>query len=210
MGEPTDREPMSARGVGERTGEPAQPAATGTFTRAAWMDEDDATDTIRDYLIVGLRDAHAMESQAISLTSTQAERLEDYPELQARMREHLRETEGQRDRLERCLDRLDTSHSTFKDVAMKTAANLQAMFNAAAPDEVVKNTLASYAFEHFEIASYKALITVARMAGQEEVAEVCRQNLQEEERMAQWLDEHLPEVVEQYLQRRASDEVAKR
>ncbi|HEX4192996.1 MAG TPA: DUF892 family protein [Stellaceae bacterium] len=99
-----------------------------------------------------------MESQAISLTSGQADRLKHYADLDRRVRQHLKETEGQRDRLERCLEKLGTSASTLKDAALKMGANLQMMLHSMASDEVVKNVLASFAFESFEIISYKALL----------------------------------------------------
>jgi ferritin-like metal-binding protein YciE len=167
-------------------------------------------ETARDYLIDGLRDAHAMESQAISMTTTQADRLKHYPDIERRVREHIRETEGQRDRLERCLDKLGSSASTLKDATMKLAANAQMAFHAMTEDEVVKNCLASYAFEHFEIISYKALIETAKIADQPDIAAACQQNLAEEEAMAAWIGEHLPDAVRKYLARTSVDVEAKR
>jgi hypothetical protein len=46
----------------------------------------------RDIFVTGLRDAHAMETQARELMERQSERLTDYPDVQARMKEHLGET----------------------------------------------------------------------------------------------------------------------
>ena len=43
----------------------------------------------------------------------------------------------------------------------------KAAFNAAgSEDEVVKEAVADYAFEHFEIASYKALVAAAHELGE--------------------------------------------
>jgi ferritin-like metal-binding protein YciE len=164
----------------------------------------------RDYLIDGLRDAHAMESQAVTLTTTQADRLKHYPDIERRVREHIRETEGQRDRLERCLEQLGSSASTLKDATMKLAANAQMAFHAMTEDEVVKNCLASYAFEHFEIVSYKALIETAKIANEPDILAICQQNLAEEEAMAAWIDQHLPDAVRKYLARSSADVEAKR
>jgi ferritin-like metal-binding protein YciE len=167
-------------------------------------------EVVRDFMIAGLRDAHAMESQAISLTSAQVDRLKHYPDLERRIREHLRETEGQRERLERCLEKLGTSASTLKDAALKAGANLQAILHSMADDEVIKNSLASFAFENFEIISYKALIETAQLAGDSEIEAVCRQNLAEEERMAAWIADGLPELIRKYLARSSADVEAKR
>lgn len=164
----------------------------------------------RDYLITGLRDAHAMEAQAVTLTTSQADRLKNYPELEQRIRVHAHETEGQRDRLAKCLEELGSSPSVVKDAAMEVAANLQAAFHAMADDEVIKHSLAAYAFEHFEIASYKVLIGTAQLAGELEIASICEQNLAEEEAMVAWLSERLPDALQQFLSRSAADLEAKR
>ena len=55
----------------------------------------------------------------------------------------------------------------------------------------------------FEIASYKSLIAAAESAGETEVARVCQEILQDEEEMAAWLDERVPEVTQLYLKREA-------
>ncbi|HEX3973560.1 MAG TPA: ferritin-like domain-containing protein [Stellaceae bacterium] len=168
-----------------------------------------SAETVRAFLIEGLRNAHAMESQAISLTSGQADRLKHYADLERRVREHLKETEGQRDRLERCLERLGTSASTLKDAALKMGANLQMLLHSMASDEVIKNVLASFAFESFEIISYKALLETARLDGDTEVIAVCQENLREEEAMADWIDHHLPDIIHKYLSRSSADVQAK-
>lgn len=64
-------------------------------------------------------------------------------------------------------------------------------------DEVVKNSLSDYAAENLEIASYRAIIALARELGDRETALLCEQILWEEEEMAAWLEEHLPRSVRQ-------------
>jgi ferritin-like metal-binding protein YciE len=50
------------------------------------------TQTARDIFVVGLRNAHAMEVQARELMERQSERLDDYPEVKAKVAAHLQET----------------------------------------------------------------------------------------------------------------------
>jgi ferritin-like metal-binding protein YciE len=90
------------------------------------------------------------------------------------------------------------------------AANIQGLLHGFASDEVMKHVLGSYAFEQFEAASYRALVTAAEQPGEREVASTCATILREEEAMAAWLRDHLPRVTEQYLQRAASGADAKR
>ncbi|MCE8020304.1 ferritin-like domain-containing protein [Halomonas sp. MCCC 1A11036] len=148
-----------------------------------------------------LRDAHAMEKQAEKMLEAQASRLEHYPQLKARIEEHLTETRGQTEKIEQCISLLGTDLSAMKDMGGKLAAFGQAMGGMMSGDEVVKGGLASYAFEHFEIASYKALIQAAEKVGKPEIARICEEILREEEAMAEWLSEHLDDTTRQFLER---------
>ncbi|MBW0003865.1 MAG: ferritin-like domain-containing protein [Hyphomicrobiales bacterium] len=157
------------------------------------------TEIARDLFVVGLRNAHAMEVQARELMERQSERMSDYPQVQTRVRQHLDETNGQIKRLEECLDACGESTSTIKDTAMSAIGNLAAMAHAAAGDEILKNTFANEAFEHYEIAAYKSLLTLCDKAGVRMAAEPLRQSLREEEQMADWIDVHIEEVTLDYL-----------
>ena len=75
---------------------------------------------------------------------------------------------------------------------------------ATAKDELVKNCLADYAAEHFEIACYKSLITGALAIGDVETAKACEQILQEEQNMATWLEQNIPMVTEEHLAKSAA------
>lgn len=69
----------------------------------------------------------------------------------------------------------------------------------------MKGLLASYTFEHMEIASYTILIAAANSVGEAEIARVCEQNLREEEAMAEWLESNLPQVTQTFLTRAEAD-----
>lgn len=157
-----------------------------------------------------LRDAHAMEQQAETMLNAQAARLEHYPELRQRIEHHITETQSQARRLEECIERVGTQVSAVKDAGGKTTAMMQGFGGMFAGDEVVKGAMAGYAFEHFEISAYAALIGAAEAAGDNATADVCREILREEEEMAGWLRDHLPRVTKQFLARESSGETAKR
>ena len=118
--------------------------------------------TARENLTSWLRDAYAMEGQAIELLEAQIKRLESYPEALPRLRQHLQETRQQQSEVEQCLHRLGSDPSTLKDAAMKLTANVQGMLHAMSGDEVLKHGLGSYAFENFEAASYDEAILSTR------------------------------------------------
>ena len=159
----------------------------------------------REWLIQWLRDAHAMEEQAETMLNGQLSRLENYPELSDRIRMHVEETRGQAARLKACLDRIGEGSSTMKDAGAKLMATAQSLSGIFAGDEVMKGSLASYTFEHMEIASYTILIAAAQSLGEAEVVRACEQNLREEIAMADWLKNHLPSTTEQFLTRAEAD-----
>ncbi|MFW5955722.1 MAG: ferritin-like domain-containing protein [Rhodothermales bacterium] len=163
----------------------------------------------KKHLTDWLRDAHAMEEQAQSILKRQSKRLENYPELRNRIDRHIEETRDQKLRLERLLDRFDGGPSAVKDTVSKVLGNMSAIFNAAASDEVVKNSIANYAFEHFEIASYRSLIAAAEAVGDDVVARECRSILAEEEAMASWMEDHLAQVTKSFLSREEAGMEAK-
>jgi ferritin-like metal-binding protein YciE len=157
--------------------------------------------TARDIFIVGLRNAHAMEIQARELCERQSERLGDYPEVQARVKAHLEETKGQIRRLDQCLEACGESASTLKDTAQSVMGNVMAMGHAMAGDEILKNTFANNAFEHFEIAAYKSLLALCREAGMDAARAPLEMSLKEEEQMAAWIDASIGTVTQAYLRR---------
>ncbi len=157
-----------------------------------------AANKARDLLIVGLRNAHAMENQAQELMERQSERTGDFPEVQSALRRHLEETKQQLRRLEDCLSQLGESESTLKDTAMSAMANLTAMGHAMAGDEILKNAFADSAFEHYEIAAYKSLLTLCKHAGID-LSTPLQASLREEEAMAEWIDNRIEDVTLQYL-----------
>jgi hypothetical protein len=69
------------------------------------------------------------------LMERQSERLDEYPEVKAKVAAHLQETNEQLERLEQCLDALGEGTSTLKDAAQSVMANVMAMTHATAGDD---------------------------------------------------------------------------
>jgi ferritin-like metal-binding protein YciE len=169
---------------------------------------DEASES-RSVFITGLKNAHAMENQALSIMRPQLKRIENYPEVAQRLEQHIRETEGQMQRLEEILDAHGEDKSGLKDMAMSVAGGMAAIGHTPANDEILKNAMANYAFEHYEIAAYKSLLTIARSVGGSSAVPMLEQNLDEEEAMAQWLDQNLDAVTMKYLSLREAGQTAK-
>lgn len=158
--------------------------------------------------ITGLRNQHAVENQAIELLERQVGRLENYPEMEQRMRRHIEESREQARRIEELLAQFDASQSSFKDTVMSLVGNVAALGHSVAPDEVVKNTLANFAFEHYEIASYMTLLTLADVVGDARGTAALRLSLQEEQQMAAWIADNIDATTRRFVERSAAGQTA--
>lgn len=163
----------------------------------------------RSIFITGLRNAHAMENQALSIMKPQLSRIENYPDVAERLDSHIRETEGQITRLSEILQKLDEDNSTLKDMALSFTGAMAAMGHTLAGDEILKNSFANYAFEHFEIAAYKSLLTVAELGGFPFAVSALEASLREEESMAEWIDANLRAVTIRFAALKEAGETAK-
>jgi ferritin-like metal-binding protein YciE len=165
-------------------------------------------DEITNVFVAGLKNAHAMEKQALSIMQPQLNRLESYPEVADMLDRHIRETENQVDRLDELLSSLDDSASGLKDMMLSAGGTMAALGHTAAEDEILKNTFANFAFENFEIAAYSSLITIAQSSGMTTAVDSLQQSLDEERRMADWIEQNLAPITQKYLSLRASGEQA--
>lgn len=166
--------------------------------------------TAEDTLMQSLRNAHAMEKQAIESTENQIERLQNYPELQNWVRDHVAASRNQRERIRACLERRGGDASSIKDMALGIMGNVQELIGTFAADEVVKNAITDYGFKHYEIGAYIALGAAAEAVGDHETKQVCEEITREEEGLAERLKPILPVVMAEYLRREQSGETAKR
>ena len=71
----------------------------------------DTSERANSAFITGLKNAHALENQALELMNRQVERIENYPEIKAKLQQHIQETHNQIARLERILELLGESRS---------------------------------------------------------------------------------------------------
>jgi ferritin-like metal-binding protein YciE len=127
----------------------------------------------------------------------------------ARLEQHISETEGQIGRLEEILSALNEDHSTLKDVALSFSGSMAALGHTMAGDEILKNSFANFAFENFEIAAYKSLLTIAEAGGYGAAMTGLQANLSEEKAMAEWLDNNLAALTTKFLSLREAGEKAK-
>lgn len=155
--------------------------------------------TKHDDLISWLNDAYSMELSMDEVLQNHAKDARDFPQMEARLRQHIDETREHAEKVKSCIESLGGSVSTSKAVLGDLMGRMKAVSTGMYSDEMVKNALSEYMTEHFEIASYKSLIAAADELGEPRVSMICREILSDEERMAQWVEEQIPSVTRQYL-----------
>lgn len=134
----------------------------------ASLREKDAEAT-QDEIVKYLRDAHALEAQALQMLEA-GPRIAEFEELAVIFREHLEETREHQRLVEERLQELGSGPSRFESAAMRIGAlNLGGFFKAQ-PDTPVKLAGFVYAFEALESGAYELLTRTARRAGDEQTA----------------------------------------
>ena len=153
----------------------------------------------KDTLLTWLKDAYAMEQGIVEVLERQVGQFDDMPEAQTKIREHIAITKAHADRVRDCVEQLGDNVSHVKSGMANFLGAVQGMSTVMANDKTVKNAMADYAVEYFEIASYMILVSAARELGYEDIAGVCEGIIREEQDMADWLEEQLPMVTRQHL-----------
>ena len=179
--------------------------ATSTLGGSITSSED-----IQSIFVTGVRNAHALEKEAIQILSRQLDRLENYPEMEALVRNHLEESKQHEQRVDEVLDGLGTERSVLKDWATQIMGNAAAIAHAPAGDEILKNTFANHAFENFEVAAYRSLIVMAEASGHSRFVSALQQNLREDEKAAQMIKDMVEPITRKYLARASSGQKADR
>lgn len=146
-----------------------------------------APDSVQEQVVTYLADVHSTEENAIEMLKAGAQSVDDQ-RLASVLREHLAETEEQERLVRERLEALGFSPSKLKDLAQKGGAMASGALAKSAPDTTGKIAIQAFAFEHLEIASYRALRAVARHAGDEETAQLAERILGQEQAAAQKLD----------------------
>jgi ferritin-like metal-binding protein YciE len=152
-----------------------------------------------EQLIAWLQDAHAMEQSLEQVLTRHSAAAAEHPEVQQRLEEHLDETRRHREHVAECLETLGASPSTIKSAAGGFMGAMQGMSTGVFQDELIKNALADYAMEHFEIGCYMSLIAAAEEAGHQQIARTCGEILREEVKMAGWLEDQIPQLTRNHL-----------
>jgi ferritin-like metal-binding protein YciE len=160
-------------------------------------------DTARSAFITGLKNSHAAARECRTMLEAQTKRLESYPDIRERLQQHIREKDGQLQRLEAILEGMGESRSALKDAAMSMMASVGNVASAAAGDEVLKNSMALLGLAKFEAAGYETLLLFGEAAGATDALRPIQQCLSEERAIACFVEDNLRATGMRFLQLRS-------
>ncbi|HMI21606.1 MAG TPA: DUF892 family protein [Gaiellaceae bacterium] len=154
-----------------------------------------ASDQLKEQLVKHIDEAYAMEQNVLRMLDGMIETTED-PEIKNELREHKLETERHAERIQQRLGAHSATPSMVREAGGIASALLKSVLDLTRGEKAGRNARDGYATEHLEIASYQLLERIAQRAGDEETAEVARQNRKDEEAMARKLDAHWDKFAE--------------
>lgn len=160
-------------------------------------------DALKGQLTKHIDEAIAMEQNVLRMLDSMIETTDD-DEIKQELRQHRIETERQSDRLTARLEAHGASPSVVREAGGVMGALMKGVLDMARGEKAGRNARDGYATEHMEIAAYQLLERVAERAGDEQTAEVARQNRAEEEAMAKKLDAHWDRFAELSLEEELS------
>ena len=158
-----------------------------------------ASQQLEEQLVKHIDEALAMEQNVLRMLDGMIQTTED-EEIKGELRQHKLQTEQHAERLEKRLAAHDASPSTAREAAGIMNAVMKGVVDMARQEKAGRNARDGYATEHLEIASYQLLERVAKAAGDEETAEIARQNRKDEEAMAKKIEANWDRFAELSLQ----------
>ncbi len=155
----------------------------------------------KETYITWLQNAHAMEQEIVKVLENHKKQADGYPELVAKIDEHLELTKAHADKVKTLLTDLNTDVSEIKSMLGQMMGIVVGPSSALVNDTVIKNNIAEYTTEHMEIATYRTLIAAANSLGLVDSIVTLEEILKDEVEMAEWLHERLPNIVSDFLKR---------
>ncbi len=144
-----------------------------------------AAKTLHDLMVEELRDLHSAERQLLKALPKMAKAATN-PELKKGFEKHLKETEGQLERLDRIFEKLGKRATGKRCKAMEGLIEEGSELleeQDSMPPEVMDAALiiAAQKVEHYEIGSYGTIATFTDLLGETEIGKLVKQTLNEEE-----------------------------
>jgi ferritin-like metal-binding protein YciE len=186
MAERAGDEPV--RALAERLG--GQERAMADRIAERWDRAVDASlreksaDDLDKEVVKYLRDAHALEGQALALLEA-GSKIAEFDALAGVFREHLPQTREHQRLVDERLAQLGSGPARFQSGALRVGALNLGTFFKVQPDTPIKLAGFAYAFEALETGAYEMLARTAQRAGDTQTSELARRICDEERQAAE-------------------------
>jgi ferritin-like metal-binding protein YciE len=150
-------------------------------------------------LIKHIDEGVAMEQTVLRMLDSMIRTTQDR-EISRALEQHKQTTREHIQRLEQRLKMHGASPSRTRQAGGIVGARLKSVVDVARRDKAGRNARDGFVTEQLEIASYELLERIARKAGDEQTAQVARQNRTEDQAMAKRLADNWDKVAELSLQ----------
>jgi ferritin-like metal-binding protein YciE len=148
-----------------------------------------------DQLLRYLDEALAMEHGVVRLLDSVIHNLDD-EETKDALRSHKLDSERHIDRLRLRMEAHGRTQSLVREAGGILGALMKSVIDLTRSEKAARGFRDVYATEHLEIAAYQLLERVAARSGDEETAEVARENRADSDRMAAWIEDNWDRLTE--------------
>ena len=160
--------------------------------------------TMQDFFIHELSDIYSAEKQ-LAKALPRLSRAAENDDLSKAFDQHLEETRGQIERIDKIVDQLDLRLKRIKCQGMEGLVDEAREIIETVPQGALRDAAliaGAQKAEHYEIASYGTLCVLARQMGHEDAAKLLDQTLREEKAT----DQKLTQLAEQGVNQQAAQQ----
>lgn len=150
-------------------------------------------------LIRWLHDAHAMEEAQVDALSSCLADTSGLETVRGKLVHHLESTLRHAVVVRDCLERCGGTPREARTGPAAASHMIGGAVVKSAEDQPLRDLLSAYATEHYEIAAYTLLIEGAMRSGHGELIPLLEEVLEEEEEMADWIEDQLPRLAQIFI-----------
>jgi ferritin-like metal-binding protein YciE len=158
-------------------------------------------DNAQELFVHNLSEIYDAEHQFVEGQQEMAQQASDQ-DLKSAIEEHIDQTQQHARNLEQVFEQLGQQpQRATNEVAQGLVSSAQQLMQET-QDENLRDCAINAAVikvEHFEMGSYRGLVTAAQQMGQDEIVDLLQQNLQQEEQTAQTAEQSAPELLQKVM-----------
>jgi ferritin-like metal-binding protein YciE len=155
----------------------------------------------QELFVHNLSEIYDAEHQFVDGQQEMAQQASDQ-DLKSAIQEHIDQTEQHARNLEGVFEQLGQQPQRVTNEVAQGLVNSAQQLMQETQDENLRDCAINAAVikvEHFEMGSYRGLVTAAQQMGQDEIVDLLQQNLQQEEQTAQTAEQSASELLQKIM-----------